>query len=892
MRIGNRLRSISYAHHPRLDAIQKPVAVCVCEQAVPKANSKLAKFGRRRGRLAFGLNTLLDGLLAIELPILGYSLFNSGGATVESLFQDVRYAVRTLLRTPGFAAVAVLTIALGIGANSTIFSWVNSTLLHPLPGVGNTEGLVALTRAGKALPDLVFSYPDYEDLRTRAKSFAGLAAYKGSRVSLTSTGKAESVWVLFTSANYFDVLDAPPMLGRGFTSKEDGPNSDPVAVISYNLWQTHFGGNQSVIGQTIHINQHPYSIVGVTPPRFQGSQTGLSYDLWIPMEMGTQLSSYDPVHQREVESVLLFGRLKPSTPIQQAEEETKLAMTQIAEQYPGAHQGKTIAPTLEPIWRSSSGGNRLLMVLLPMLMAIAGIVLLLACANVANLLLVRSIGRRREMAIRLSIGASRWRLIRQHLVESMVVALTGGAVALLFTLWTSGSLAKFIPQTNAPISLIVRTDRTVLLATFGISIFAAMVFGILPALRSSNLTPIAVLKDETGGASGGLRKARLASGLVAAQLSLSLLLLVCAGLFIRSFQKAQHFDPGFNPNHVLLACYDLHGAGYGQSEGLEFNRKVLAKLESLPGVQAVTMSNWVPLSFTWNSDRVSPEGYTPQSHEQMSAASFTVTPGYFRALQIPLSSGRDFSTADTKSSEPVVVVNQELADRYWPHQDAIGKKIGIGTLQSRVIGVTRNSNIGGLNEAPQPALYQSEFQQHSSFVTLNVRVAGDPMAFAPTVEKAVQELNPNLPVFDVRTLQSQVQLVSMTERIAGAFVGSFGLLALILAAVGIYGVIAYTTRQRTREIGIRIALGARRVEVLRLVLGQGLRLTAIGLAVGLVLSVTLTRFLTKLLFGVAPTDLPTFLLVAAVLSLVALAACFLPAQRATRVDPMVVLRYE
>ena len=815
---------------------------------------------------------------------------------MKSILQDIRYARRTLLKSPGFTVVATLTLALGIGANSTIFSWINSTLLNPLPGVRHMEGLVSLTRAGTTIPELIFSYPDYVDLRDRNRSFSGLAAFKNCRVSLTGVGKPESVWGLLASGNYFDVLEVRPVLGRGLLPADDAKiNGAPVVVISYGLWQTHFGGSRDVLGQTININHHPYSIVGVAPPRFQGSQTAMGADFWIPMMMARQVFFFDFLQARDDGDVLLFGRVKPGVSIAQAQEEIKMLLQQLVEEYPEAHNGVSHAPTVEPMWRSSSGGNRLLYLLLPMLMAIAGVVLLLACANVANLLLVRSVARRREIAIRLSLGSSRWRLVRQQMVESVALALTGGLTAVLFTLWTAGTFTKFVPPTtNLPLALTISTDRSVFITTLAISILAAMVFGIVPALRSSSLTPVAVLKEEAGSASSGLRKARLASSLVVAQLSLSLLLLICAGLFIRSFQNAQRFDPGFNPDRVLLSFYDLFSAGYSEADGMEFNRQLLVKLQALPGAQSVSLANWVPLSYTWEAVGIKPEGYIPQPHEQMGAARFVVTPDYFRTMQLPLVAGREFTPLDTAKSEPVAIVNQELANRYWPRQDAVGKRIGAGATdrQLRVVGVVRNSNYGTLNEAPQPAIYQPEFQEHRSYMTVHARVAGDPMAFAAAVESSIHELNPDLPVSEVRTLRSQVEFASVRERIAGTFVGAFGLLALVLAGVGIYGVIAYTTRQRTREIGIRMALGAQRVQVLRLVLGQGLRLTLIGLALGLALSLALTRFLRSLLFGVASTDALTFTAVATLLCAVALGACYLPARRATSVDPMVVLRYE
>src|SRR5215472_3934106 len=705
---------------------------------------------------------------------------------MRSLLQDIRYACRTLIKSPGFTAVATLTLALGIGANSTIFSCINATWLNPLPGVRHVDGLVSLTRAGTTIPELIFSYPDYVDLRDRNRSFSGLAAFRNCRVALTGVGKPENVWGLLASGNYFDVLEVRPVLGRGFLPAEDLKiDGAPVVVISYGLWQTHFGGSRDIVGQSININKHPYSIVGVAPQRFQGNQTGLGADLWIPMMMARQIITEDMLQSRSDSDVLLFGRVKPGVSIAQAQEETKMLLKHIVEQYPEAHKGMSHAPTVEPMWRASFGGNRLLYLLLPMLMAIAGVVLLLACANVANLLLVRSVVRRREIAIRLSMGASRWRLVRQQMVESLVLALSGGAAAALLTVWTAGSLASFIPPASVPVVITIAADQAVFLATLAISIVAAMIFGILPALLSSNLTPLAVLKEESGSASGGLHKARLASGLVVAQLSLSLLLLVCAGLFIRSFQRAQHFDPGFNPAGVLLSSYDLFPAGYAEANAIEFNRRVQARLQRLPGVQSVALADWVPLGLALNFATLAPEGYVSQPHEQMGVPAFRVSPDYFRAMQISLVARREFSALDTQETEPVAVVNQALAYRYWPGQNALGKRIGLWKKQVRIVGIVRNSDYIDLNETPQPAIYVSELQQYVSFMTVHVRVAGDPMAWAETVTNTIHELNPDLPVFEVRTLQTQVELASVTQRIAGTFVGSFGLLALVLAAVGI-----------------------------------------------------------------------------------------------------------
>src|SRR3984893_17330050 len=457
---------------------------------------------------------------------------------MTSFWQDVRYSLRMIAKAPGFAAIAILTLALGIGANTTIFSWINSALLNPVPGLARSSEVVSLTLTNPGDNPCPFTYPDLEAMRTGQQSFTSIAACSFAQMSLTGKGKPERVFGMLASANYFDVLGVRPILGRGFLTVEDEkPGGAPVAVISYRLWQTHFGANPNIVGQTIEINQHPYTIVGVTPPVFQGSQTGVRTDIWVPIMMHAQVNPLgDLLHDHHQFWLLAFGRLKPGIVLKQAQEEMTLRLKREAKNYPEEHKGHD-SVTVYPLWRNPYGLNRFLSTLLPALMSIAGLVLLLACVNVANLMLVRSVGRRREIAIRMSLGASRWRLVRQVLVESLMLALAGGGVALLITFWTAGTLMKFMPATDAPLWLSIQADRAVLLATFAISVLTGVIFGILPALRSSSDAPVAVLKEDTGRASGGLRRARLASGLVVAQISLSLLLLICAGLLIRSFMS-------------------------------------------------------------------------------------------------------------------------------------------------------------------------------------------------------------------------------------------------------------------------------------------------------------------------------------------------------------------
>jgi predicted permease len=812
-----------------------------------------------------------------------------------SIGQDLRYSLRMIDKAPGFAAIAILTLALGIGANTTIFSWINSTLLNPVPGLANPGQVVALTLSKPGDNPFPFTYPDIQAMRDGQQSFTGIAVCNFAQLSLTGKGRPVRLWGMVASANYFDVLGVRPLLGRGFLPAEDEkPDGAPVAVISYRLWQTRFGANPDIVGQAIEINQHPYTIVGVTPALFQGSQTGVRTEIWVPIMMERQVTAGgDLQHDHHFFWLLAFGRLKPGVALAQAQAEMTLRLKREAQAFPEEHKGHD-SVTVYPLWRNPYGLNQFLSTLLPALMTIAGLVLLLACTNVANLMLVRAVGRRREIAIRMSLGASRWRLVRQLLVESLILALAGGLVALLITSWTAGTLMTFLPSGDIPLALTIQTDRSVLLATLVISLFTGVIFGILPALRSSSAAPNTVLKENTGSATRAVGKVRLTSALVIAQISLSLLLLICAGLFIRSVVNAQQIDPGFNPHHVLIASYDLFTAGYSDAAGAEFDRRLTASLGALPGVESVALTTRIPLAFGGGSTSVKPAGYVSQSNESMETAVAIITPNYFRTLQIPLVKGRDFTLQDNLTSLRAVIVSEAFVDRYWPGQEALGKQLESDLTHElfTVVGVARNSKSDGLNEKPKPFLYLPLYQVHRANVIIIARVAGDPLAFGKTVDQAVRELNADLVLFDVTSLEAREQFASFAQRVAGTFVGAFGLLALILAAVGIYGVTAFSARQRTHEIGIRFALGASKQDILRLVLGHGLRLTLLGVALGLAVSFALTRFLSSLLLGVTSTDALTFSSIAILLCLVALFACFMPVRRAMRVDPMLALRHE
>ena len=808
---------------------------------------------------------------------------------MSTLLQDVRYGTRMLVKSPGFTIVVAIMLTLGIGANSTIFSWINSTLLDPIPGVADTSKLISVMRGERSEhPTPPFSYPDYVDLRARSQSLSGLLAYHDDFVSLTGTRTPERIYGAFVSADYFDVLGVRPTLGRGFRQvEEENPGGLPAVVISFSLWQTHFGADASIIGKSIQINRRLGTIVGVAPRDFQGCKTGLRTDLWFPLVYWG-----DNFRERDNYWLNVLGRLKPGITRGQGEKELDLQMQGIVRQYPDSHRGPNQI-TLDPLSRSPFGANVYMYKGLPMLLALASVLLLLACANVANLLLVRSVARRREIALRMSMGAGRWQLVRQLLVESLLLALLGGGVAMLLTKWTAGSFGAFFPPApNLPLTINGHADRGVLAVTILISILTALIFGILPALRASSVAPVTVLKEEAGSISGGIHRSRLSRALVVAQISLSLLLLICAGLFARSLQMAQRSDPGFDPNHVLLASYELGPLGYSEAQGITFHRQLLSKLSSLAGVESVTLADFSPLSFTIHSDYIHPDGYLSQPGESMEVSRGIAGPNYLRTMHIPILAGRDFTEQDTEKSQRVAIVNQAFVDRYWPGQDAVGKRINIYDEWFNVVGVARNGKYRRLVYAPEPVFFQPIYQRYRDLVMIHARVVGDPKGYAATVEKTVHQLNADLPVFSVTTLKSSMQLGSVFERLAGDFAGAFGLLAVVLAAVGIYGVIAYTTRQRTHEIAIRMALGAQRAQVFRLVMGQGLGLTLAGLGIGIGISLGLTRYLKSELYDVATTDLWTYAVVTVLLCLVSLVACYIPARRATAVDPVEALKHE
>jgi predicted permease len=812
---------------------------------------------------------------------------------MNTLLLDLRYALRQLRKNPGFAVVAALTLALGIAANSTVFSWIDSTLLDPIPGAAHTDRMLTIQRGERSEhPTPPLSYSDYADLRAGLSSFSGLLAFHSEYAAITGSGHPERVFTALVSANYFDVLGVRAAAGRMLQSPHgDERQSAPEAVLGYDLWRSRYNADPAIVGKTVQINLHNYTVVGVAPASFHGCQSGLRAELFLPLAMDRQVWGWNRMADRGLIWLNVYGVLRPGVSSQAAAQELNLAMERIAVLYPETHQGDNRLST-DPLWRSPFGANVYLSGTLPILLALAAVLLLLACANVANLLLVRSIARRREFAIRLSLGITRARLVRQLLVENLLVALAGGVLAVAITFWTARLLGSFLPSVSLPIDISGHMNGTVLAVAMLVAAVTAVLSGVMPALRASSLSPVSVLKEESLSASGGLKKSRLASTLVAAQVAFSLLLLACAGLFVRSLIKARQVNPGFDPHRVYLASLDLQPLGLSQAQGWELEHAVLERVRALPGVESATLADFSPLSFSIHSDGVQPEGYIARPHESMDADRASVSPGYLATLRTPLVAGREFNSSDTADSQQVVIVNQAFVDRYWPGQNALGKRTQVSGRWYTVVGIAANAKYRRLVSDAAPMAFLPLAQRYQDQVMIHVRTAGSPEAMDAAVRQAVQQIDPNLPVFNTGTLEASMQMGNVFERIVATFAGAFGLLALFLAAIGLYSVIAYTTRQRTAEIGIRMALGADRRDVFLDVLWRGLALTAYGVALGLVVTLAATHFLRGMLYGVGAADWLTFTAVALGLVLVSVVACLIPARRAAALDPMQALHAE
>ncbi len=813
---------------------------------------------------------------------------------IEDLWQDLRYGARMLVKKPGFTLIAVTTLALGIGANTAIFTWIKAVYLDPLPGVAASHRLVMLRstwiKAGNSLMQV--SYPNYKDYRDRNEVFSGLAAFNNIAFNLADgKGQPERIWGSLVSGNFFDVLGVRLAMGRTFTPDEDrAPGIQPVVVISHRLWQRRFGADPSLIGKAIRLNQLDFTVIGVAPEGFRGSLVGMEYDLWAPAIMYPQVSpSGHHLNLRGSHHFLVIGRLKDGVTFEQAQANAQAIAAQLAKYYPQENEGEGAA--LITLIDEIEGVGLIAPVLL-VLMAASGLVLLVACVNVANLSLARAAGRSREMGVRLALGAGRGRLVRQMLTESLLLAVMGGAGGALLALWLSGAMNMMIPPMGYPISLNLAWDYRVGGFAVAITFLAVLVVGLVPALRATKVDPVVSIKNE-GGALGALtRRSRLRGALVVTQVAVSLGSLVCAGLFIRTLEQQLKVDPGFDPERALLVSVNQYPNGYDEKRGMEFYRQLLDRVAALPGVVSASLSDGVPNAWfggtTWGHEI---EGYTPRPDEPMDIIYEVVAPHYFQTMRIALAEGREFSDLDHAQSAPVAIVNETMARRYWPGQSPLGKRLrGGGGKWITVIGVARDVNHFGARAPARTFMYYPLYQFYDSQMTLVARTVGDPWQALPGVRGVVRELDPTLSVFDETTLATHSGIPLFLDRIVVTFLSALGLLALALAAIGLYGVMSYSVTARTHEIGVRMALGARGLDVLKQMLKEGMVLALIGMAIGLAASFAFTRLMESLLFGVSATDAATFVLVSLLLAAIAALACYLPARRAMKVDPMVALR--
>lgn len=814
---------------------------------------------------------------------------------MQTILQDLRYGARMLLKKPGFTLIAVITLALGIGANTAIFSLVNTALLRPLP-VAEPDQLVSLNsvseKGDRNFPTL--SYPNYRDLRDRNDALSGLIAYRMTAVSLSHDGTNERVWGYLATGNYFEVLGINPALGRLFNEDDDKrQGAHPVAVITWNCWQKRFAADPAIAGKEIIVNGRSFTIIGVTPQDFKGTEIGYTPEIWFPVMMLREVEpGSDWLESRNSENLFVAGRLKPDVSSDQAESQLRTIAVQLAREYPNENEGKTIMLSPPGLFGNFMRGSVTNFALV--LMIVVGLVLLLACTNLANLLLARATERRKEIAIRLAIGASRFRLLRQLITESALLGVAGGVCGLLLAYWLVDTLTSLRPPIDIPLSTEMHIDGRVFLFTAIVSLLTGIVFGLLPALQATNPDLVPALKDETS--IGGYSRSWLRSSLVVLQITLSLVLLVCAGLVLRGLQRAQLLDPGFVPQNAIMMSFDLGLQGYDGARAKEFKRHLLDRVRAMPGVEYAGVSNYVPLSLNISNNSIFVEGREHGRGANVPMAMVgSAGVGFVEAMGIRLVEGRYFTEADDETKPRVVVVNQDFARRFWQGESPLGKRFSFAGSEGpwiEVVGVIQDGKYFSLSEDQEPFVYTSLRPTSSGSPTLVIRTSGDAKDVIAGIRREIQQLDANLPVYEVKTLVEHMDLSLFPARVAASLLGGFGLLALILAAIGIFGVMSYAVSQRTREIGIRMALGAGAKDVFKLIVGQGLTLTVIGLAIGLAIAFVGTRLLSSLLYGVSAVDAFTFALVVVLLSAVAFLACWMPARRAMKVDPQIALRYE
>jgi len=812
---------------------------------------------------------------------------------MTNFLQDIQFGFRMLLKSRGVAAIAIFALALGIGANTAIFSVVNTVLLRALP-YPQPDQLVWFWESQPNLEQAPFSAADFIDYQAQNQSFQQIATIRRLSFNLTGQGAAERIPGMVATPNVFSLLGVHPILGRDFLLEEGAFGAPRRALLTFGFWQSHFAGDRAVVGRRLTLDNQPVQIIGVLPANFRYG--GADVLLWVnPVNVVPEVFSTFPDweknirNNRETHYLSIVGRLKPGFALSQAQSDINTIVARLHQQYP-VTTGHNVR--LIPLRELSAGPVRQTLVIL---LGVVGLVLLIACANVANLLLSRAVTRRREIAIRTALGAGRLRIVRQLLTESMLLSFVGGALGLALA-WGLVRLLVAASPVQLPRVQEIALDLRVLLFTLGVSLLTGLLFGLAPALAATRHSLGHFLKEAGRGGAEGLAHNRLRGVLVVTEVAFSLVLLVCAGLLGRSFVRMLEVNPGFRPDHMVTMWMNFTSANYApKGRPTQFLEQLLPRAAALPGVEGVAISNDLPLEGDDTTTGLGDvEGRAPFPRGQQPLVGVhAVNPGYFRSMGIPQLRGREFSASDNANSTPVVIINQKLAETLWPGQDALGKHFHLmGDKQSEVVGVVGNVLHNGLGESVSLESYLAFPQNPWSYVGLAVRTHGDPGAVYGAVRSLVAQIDPELPVHDMRPMEQVVAETMASRRLTLWLVGAFAALALVLASVGIYGVMSYAVTERVHEIGVRMALGAQRRDVLRLVVGHGMRQAAIGLLLGSMAAFFAARAMTTLLFGIPPGDPLTYIGIAVVLALAALVACYIPARRATSVDPMVALRYE
>lgn len=818
---------------------------------------------------------------------------------MTTIIQDIRYGIRTLASTPWSTMVAIISIAVVISANTTIFSWVQSVAVNPIQGVSQADRLVTIETITQSGQFIDASYPDFQDYRSGSETLADVAHFKEGALALGTIGSTERVWAEMVSGNLFTVLGVSPALGRFFSIEEQAetPGAYPVAVIGERFWRSRFDADPGIVGRTVILNRHEFTIIGVAPASFAGTIGGLRFDLWVPIMMRSVLmgSNDNWIRDRGDHSFHMIGRLASDAGIVQANAEIETQATSIASAYPTTHQGMSAA--VLGLQDSPYGAQSLMSEMLYLLLGVVAVVLLIVCANVANLLLARTVNRRKELHIRFALGGTRRRIVRLIVTESLLIALAGGLCGVILAFWMIDLMTILIPASDMPVGLSLEVDGTILFYSLGITIVTGLIIGIVPALQATGGNVQEALKDSSRGSTGGTSIKWARSGLVVGEVAMASVALICAGLFAQSFQNARRADPGFDVDSVTLAGINMGAHGYDHREGLDFLRRLRTQLSSAPGISRVAFAESVPLGFDKGSwQEVSVDGYTPSAIENMKIYRNPITPGYFDVMSMSLTEGRDFTTQDDAENAQVIIVNEAFAARFLAGVSPIGHTVSWhgGTRRMRIIGIVKNVKYHQLTEAPLPFMYVplAQFDRPGMSLTAHVQAALPPVQVIAAVKKEAYEIDPGVVVYESMPMAEWIGAAYFVQRTAAMLLSVMGGIALLLATIGLYSVLAYSVLQRTREIGIRMALGARPGSVLAMVLKQGVFLVAVGLVLGIAGSLVSASLLRSLLHGISATDPFTIVTVSVILAAVATLASYLPAHRAMRVDPMVALRYE